>query len=155
PALCAQAFDAWFQRELAAPGAGVRRRRRRRQRGRDRVKPRQALRDAAWALSEHRDFDAPWEHQPFDRSAELSKVIERLADVATFAARARNQEDWIAKGLAELSRFTGELQRREAIRGRDGDGLEAALCEPSKQQVWGWRGGGRWMGEGLERTAVV
>jgi len=154
-ALFDQAFESWFQRELAAPGEGVRRALRRRPRGRDRVNPRQALRDAAWALSEHRDFDAPWAREPFDRSAELSKVIDRLADVASFASRARNPEDWIAKGLLEVARFTEELQRRESIRGRDEDGLEAALCELSKQKFWGWRGGGKWFGEGLEKTAVL
>jgi ATP-dependent helicase/nuclease subunit A len=154
-ALFDKAFGGWFQRELEAPGEGIRRALRRRQRGRDRMTPRESLREAAWSLSEHRDFDAPWAHEPFDRSAELAKVIDRLADVATFASRARNKEDWAAKGLAELARFTEELQRREAIQGRDQDGLEAALCELSKQRFWGWKGGGKWFGEGLEKTAVL
>ena len=154
-ALFDQAFDSWFQRELAAPGEGVRRALRRRQRGRDRVNPRQALREAARALSEHRDFDAAWTREGFDRSAEMAGVVDRLADVAGFAARARNPEDWIAKSLVELARFSEELQRRETIRGRDEDGLEAALCELSKQKFWNWRGGSKWFGEGLEKTAVL
>jgi len=155
-ALFDQAFDSWFQRDLAAPGEGVRRALRRRQRGRDRVNPRQALREAARALSEHRDFDAPWTtEERFDRSAEMAAVIDRLADAGSFAARARNPEDWIAKSLVEVAGFTEELQRREAIRGRDEDGLEAALCELSKQKFWGWRGGSKWFGEGLEKAAVL
>jgi len=155
-ALLDQAFDSWFQRELAAPGEGVRRALRRRQRGRDRVNPRQALREAARALSEHRDFDAPWTAlEPFDRGAEMAAVVDRLAGAGSFAARARNPEDWIAKSLVEVARFTGELQRRETIRGRDEDGLEAALCELSKQKFWNWRGGAKWFGEGLEKAAVL
>src|SRR5207237_2210406 len=114
--LFAQAFDSWFQRELAAPGQGFRRALRRRQRGRGRASPRQALLDAARALAEYRDFDAVWAHPPFDRSAELSRVVDRLADVAAFASRARNPDDWLAKGLAELARFMQVHGRRAAIR---------------------------------------
>src|SRR5438105_12517734 len=45
-ALFDQAFEGWFQRELAAPREGIRRALRRRQRGRDRTTPRAALRAA-------------------------------------------------------------------------------------------------------------
>ena len=153
--LFAQAFDSWFQRELAAPRQGFRRALRRRQRGRDRASPRQALLDAARALAEHRDFDAGWAHPPFDRSTELSRVVDRLTDVAAFASRARKPDEWLAKGLAELARFIEELQRREAIRGRDEDGLEAALCQLSTVRSWDWKGGGKWFADGFEKTAVI
>ena len=51
-----RAFDAWFQRVLADPPVGVRRIPRRRSRSQ---KPRDALRNAAANLAEHRDFPSP------------------------------------------------------------------------------------------------
>jgi ATP-dependent exoDNAse (exonuclease V) beta subunit len=153
--LFAQAFDFWFQRELEAPREGIRRALRRRQRGWNRVSPRQALLEAAWALSEQRDFDAAWRRAPFDRSAESSAVVDRLADVAAFFERARNREDWLVKNLADIARFVDELRRREKIRGRDEDGLEAQLCELSKAKGWNWKGSGKWFAEGIERTTVA
>src|SRR6185437_15762298 len=59
-------FDAWFQEALRSPPEGVRRVLRRRARGRDRLGPREALREAAWKLCGHRDFTAPWRRDPFD-----------------------------------------------------------------------------------------
>ncbi|MFL5277519.1 MAG: UvrD-helicase domain-containing protein [Myxococcales bacterium] len=153
--LFAQAFDSWFQRELEAPGEGFRRALRRRQRGWNPQSPRQALLDAAWTLSEQRDFDAAWRRAPFDRSAELSQVVDRLADVAAFAPRASDREGWLAKSLADIARFVDELRRREEIRGRDEDGLEAQLCELSRLKSWNWKGSGKWFAEGIERSAVL
>src|SRR5205807_2086507 len=112
----AQAFDSWFQRELAAPREGVRRALRRRPRGRDRTNPRQALLEAAWALSEHRDFDAPWAQPSFDRSAELSRVVDRLADVASFAARA--EADLAARLRDELRQPLDVYERLKARSGK-------------------------------------
>src|SRR6185369_901925 len=62
-----QTFDAWFQETLKNPPEGVRRILRRPARGRDRVGPRQTLREAAWRLVGHRDFQAPWRRDPIDR----------------------------------------------------------------------------------------
>ncbi|MFL5362395.1 MAG: UvrD-helicase domain-containing protein, partial [Myxococcales bacterium] len=153
--LFAQAFDSWFQRELEAPGEGFRRALRRRQRGWNPQSPRQALLDAAWDLNEQRDFDAAWRRAPFDRAAESSAVVDRLADVAAFAPRASDPEGWLAKSLAEIARFVDELRRREEIRGRDDDGLEAQLCELSRLKSWNWKGSGKWFAEGIERSAVL
>src|SRR5262249_46634911 len=67
-ALLYRAFEAWFERALADPLEGIRRvLRRRRRRGSDEG-PREALRKAVESLVEHRDFDAPWRRDPFDRN---------------------------------------------------------------------------------------
>ena len=57
-----RAFDAWFQHALADPPDGVRRILRRRSRSQ---KPRDALRNAAANLAEHRDFPTSWRRDPF------------------------------------------------------------------------------------------
>src|SRR5262249_12016329 len=79
------AFDRWFQEELANPGEGVRRMLRRRPRGRDRIGPRDALRDAAYKLAGHRDFEAMFRRDPFERDAFIDRVVDRLAEIAALA----------------------------------------------------------------------
>src|SRR5262249_44989595 len=64
------AFDRWFEGALAAPGTAVRRLLRRRDPV-DREGPRTVLRNAARQLLEWRDFETPWEPQPFERDREI------------------------------------------------------------------------------------
>jgi ATP-dependent exoDNAse (exonuclease V) beta subunit len=74
--LLARAFDAWFQRVLSDPPEGVRRVLRRRPSGPNASGPRDHLLSAVRSLKEHRDFDAPWRREPFDRDAAIDAVME-------------------------------------------------------------------------------
>ena len=153
-----QAFEAWFQEVIgdasAASGEGVRRLLRRKVRGND-TPPRELLRNAGRDLAEHRDFDGAWRRDPLDRANGADRAVRKLAEVAEVARRAQRPEEWAARSLAEIGRWVDELQRREAVRGRDLDGLEADLHELSKRRLWNWRGGGRWFAKDLEKASAL
>ncbi|HLK12415.1 MAG TPA: UvrD-helicase domain-containing protein [Candidatus Binatia bacterium] len=138
-----RAFDRWFERRLADPPEGLRRFLRRR--GRDGT-PRALLRQAAWELAERRDFPAPWTCAPFERDAEMAALLGEMAALGAEAARA-DPEDWLTRSLGEIARFAGEERRREAVRGEDPDGLEAALAGFSRARHWAWSGWRAWPGK--------
>ncbi len=145
-ALLDAAFERWFQQALADPPEGVRRVLRRRARGADAQGPRELLRRAVGSLVEHRDFPAAWRRPRFAREAALDRVFAELGGVAELAARAADPAgDWLARNLAEIERALAEIALREAVSGRDHDGLEAELRElaRSRQVHWHWRGSPR------------
>jgi ATP-dependent exoDNAse (exonuclease V) beta subunit len=138
-----QAFDRWFQRALSNPPEGVRRLLRRRPRGRDRQTPREVLRDAAYRLVDRRDFDGAWRRDPWDRTEAMSGALDALRAAASVAApKNAAEKDFIGRNLQKIVRFLEELDRREAVRGRDEDGLEAELRDVQRWSEWRWRGGG-------------
>ena len=132
-----RAFDSWFQNALAAPPDGVRRILRRRSRFQ---KPRDALRNAATSLAEHRDFPTPWRRDPFNRTGEIDTLIQGLTELGELGPQASESDDYLAQNLCEINRFINENARLETIRGRDYDGLEAALSEVARYRSWGWKG---------------
>ena len=141
-----QCFDGWFQDTLKKPGEGVRRLLRRRRRGREPRGAREALREAAWKLAGHRDFTRPWRRDPFDRPAAIDEVVTALEGFAQIAGAASEmQDDYLARALDPMRRFIDELGRRERVRRRDHDGLEAEIVELSRLRQWTWKlgGGGR------------
>jgi ATP-dependent exoDNAse (exonuclease V) beta subunit len=132
--LRAKVFDRWFEENLAAPGEGVRRVLRRA--GRERESPRDVLRSAALELAERRDFPGPWKHQEgFDREAEMDALF---GEMRALAARARDgdRNDYFTMSLQELADFVDEVERREAVRGRDHDDLEAMLTFFARPRKW-------------------
>lgn len=153
-----RAFGDWFERMLSDPPDGVRRMLRRRPRDRDGQTPRQALRAAAAALVEHRDFTAAWRRDPFDRCGAIDRMLESLAEVGGLAGLASWADDYLAQNLAEIHRFVRENELHEAVRGRDYDALEAELREllRSRQVHWNWRGSPRRpYGTNLPRETVL
>jgi len=152
--LFGQAFDAWFQSVIAAPPEGVRRLLRRKVKPGD-DPPRELLRQAGWDLAEHRDFTGPWRRDPLDRAAGLEQMVVRLEELGALAAKAQRPDDWAAQSLAEVSRWVAELRRREGLRSRDDDGLEAELQDLKRRRLWHWRGSGKWFSKDLERSAVL
>ncbi len=143
-----EAFDTWFQATLAAPGEGVRRMLRR-------DEPTDQLRAAGKSLINRRDFDGAWRRDPFDRAGGLDRVLGELAELGAWSSRAARPDDPLAKLLARIERWIEELGRREAIRGRDHDGLEAELAGLVRWWEWKYSGRGKLYGEGLPRADVV
>src|SRR5262249_269289 len=119
--LADEAFDGWFERVLSAPPEGIRRILRRRS---GQQSPREQLRTAMHPLREHREFPERWRRAPFDRTGAIDALIDELAKLGRLAAVSSWPEDYLARNLAEISRFVEELTRLEAVRGRDYDGLE-------------------------------
>jgi len=156
--LLEDAFDDWFQQALAEPPEGVRRLLRRRPRGFGARGARETLLGAARSLAEHRDYTAPWRRDPFDREAALDAALEKLEALGALSERAAQPDDWLAKNLAVLERFAAENRRREAVRGRDHDALEAELRDLLKERRTGWHWKGRARKEfapGVPRDAVL
>jgi ATP-dependent helicase/nuclease subunit A len=132
-----RAFDRWFQRVVADPPEGVRRILRRG----DWEGPRALLRDAGWKLLELRGFEAPWRRDPLDRAAVLDAAVARLDDLLPLDAHIAEPEHGLAEAVATLVRWKQELDRRERLRGRDHDGLEAELRELTRQwRPWNLKG---------------
>jgi ATP-dependent helicase/nuclease subunit A len=135
-----RAFDGWFQNALADPPDGVRRILRRRSRWQ---KPRDALRNAAASLAEHRDFPTTWRRDPFDRPSEIDELILGLTELGELGSKASWSGDRLAQNLCEIKRFTDENARLERVRGRDYDGLEAILSGVARYKSWAWKGAKR------------
>ena len=132
-----RAFDRWFEEKLAHPGEAMRRILRRRTRDEG---PRRLLRTAARDLVERRDFPAAWRHEEgFDRDGTIDALMEELATLGAFAATG-NPDDHFVRSLTEIARFTADVRRRETVRGRDHDGLEAELLGVSREKHWRWTG---------------
>jgi ATP-dependent exoDNAse (exonuclease V) beta subunit len=137
------AFDRWFHAVLQEPPEGVRRILRRRGGGRA---PREALRDAAWKLCGHRDFGRPWRRPDLEREAALDAAVAPLLELGALANEAHAVgDDYLAKALDKIRRFADDLHRRERVRRRDHDELEAELATLTRAREWTWRvgGGGR------------
>src|SRR4029077_8962331 len=72
-------FRRWIEQRLAAPSPALVRALARLawREERDGAEPIDALREAAWALTEWRDFNQPWDRRDFDRDARLEQLIEK------------------------------------------------------------------------------
>jgi ATP-dependent exoDNAse (exonuclease V) beta subunit len=143
-----EAFDRWLQTTLAAPGDGVRRMLRRKA-------PSEQLRRAGWALVDRRDFTGAWRRDEFDRDAAIDTVLHELAGFAALGELASDPKDKLADLCKKLDRWLAELGRRESVRARDHDGLEAELADVKR---WWWKTtGGRSQnfGKDLLRADVV
>jgi ATP-dependent helicase/nuclease subunit A len=146
--LFAQAFDTWFQATLADPPEGVRRILRR-------DKPTELLRRAGWSLADRRDFNGAWRRDPFARDAAIDALIAELAPLGALVSRADRANDYLVRLLGKLDRWLAELARRELVRPRDHDGLEAELAALERWSEWRFTGRGTTFGPGLLRADVV
>jgi ATP-dependent exoDNAse (exonuclease V) beta subunit len=151
-----EAFDRWFQVTLSNPPEGVRRVLRRRARDRDRTGPREVLRRAGLSLVDQRDWGAAWRRDPFDRMQALDALLDRLGALGAFGGMG-DPDDWGVKSILEVARFMADLRRREAVVGRDYDGVEQELHGIARgrgAKFWGWKGRGQWFGKGVRREDV-
>ncbi len=151
-----EAFERWFQSMLAAPPEGVRRVLRRRNAGRDSSGPKDVLRRAGLSLVDQRDFRASWRREGFARDPAIDHVVGRLREVAALCERIGAADAWITKSLREIQHFVAELDHREAVRGRDYDGLERELRGFARWgRHWNWKGGPNALGGGVTRQAAI
>ncbi|MFZ5445935.1 MAG: UvrD-helicase domain-containing protein [Myxococcota bacterium] len=130
-ALLTVAFHRRFQELLQEQPEGVRRALRRRQRGPDAEPPRRVLFSAVQSLVEHRDFDAAWRRDPFERDAEIDELVPLLQRFASHRPRVglRRDRSEFLDTLDLCVRFVADLAHREGVSARDYDGLEAQLRE--------------------------
>ena len=152
--LLEQAFDAWYQRILEDPPEGVRRVLVRRDW--DDKGPRALLLKAARDLIEHRDFDARWRRDAFDRNAAIDALVTQLRQVGGLADRAAKDNDYLLRDLVPLKDLADEIATRERVRQRDYDHLEQELRQLlGREYSWDHKGRGKWFGEELLRDDVL
>jgi ATP-dependent helicase/nuclease subunit A len=126
--LFGRVFRAWIEKRLASPSPALTRALARLswREERDGTSPLDALRLAAWSLTEWRDFDAPWDKRAFDRDAQLTALIGKAESVtdlrnrngrrfrdgfqplAEFVVRARKLDPNLAE--SELLRLPREMR---------------------------------------------
>src|SRR5262249_3341403 len=147
-----RAFEIWFQNALAVPPEGVRRILRRRSKLQQ---PREALRNAAANLAEHRDFPTSWRRDPFNRTSEINDLIRGLSELGDLGPKASWAGDRLAQNLSEIKRFIDEHARLETVRGRDYDGLEAALGGLARHRSWAYKGAKKTNFRSLSRDEVL
>lgn len=140
-ALQQTAFQRTFQSLLQSQPEGIRRALRRKSRGRDAEPPRLVLFAAAQQLIEHRDFDAPWRRDPFDRIAALDAVLTPLREFASHAPFCKlkpgKDKNTFLELLDKVRRFVDDVDHRESVSPRDHDGLEAQLRDlGSSKYLW-------------------
>ncbi|MFT3699021.1 MAG: UvrD-helicase domain-containing protein [Kofleriaceae bacterium] len=143
-----EAFDRWLHTTLDAPTEGVRRMLRRND-------PREMLRRAGWNLVDRRDFTGAWRRDAFDRDAAIDQLLRDMAGLAALHDRADYASDFLAEFLKKLDRWLAELGRRENVRPRDHDGLEAELHEIKRWWEWKRNGRGQMYGSGIPRGDVL
>jgi ATP-dependent helicase/nuclease subunit A len=133
-ALYGQAFDRWLEGVLEDPPQGVRRALRRSARRRSDDSPVDRLRAAGWTLAGWRDLPAPWRRPSLDREERMESLVVRVHALAARLAACSNRGDGLYGKLWRLRRLSDDLQVSERVRGRDHDGVEAALVELARDR---------------------
>jgi ATP-dependent helicase/nuclease subunit A len=154
------AFRAWLHAQLEAPPEGVRRALRRSiwsRDGRDAGEgPIDRIRRAGRELAEWRDFTGAWRRDPFDRDAELTRVLAGIREVARLTDLSGSKHDTLYLD----TRFVRELAHDTDVAGRfdaeDLDGWEARVIDLSQNRDLrrARRGRERAYGPGVDRDAV-
>ncbi|NNE44905.1 MAG: UvrD-helicase domain-containing protein, partial [Gemmatimonadetes bacterium] len=157
--LYGEAFDLWLQQQLEDPPEGVRRSLRRTARGGrgSGNGPVERLKRAGWTLLEWRDYPEAWRRDPFDRQAAVDEVITRVIRFAELTEKCnRKDKDNLYKDTSQARRVARETVAAEEVRGREYDGLEAALVDLATERNFKRprRGAGKVFGEGVARAAV-
>ena len=95
--LYTRAFRAWLQEALKDPPEGLRRALRRTSApgfvGGDSSGPIDRLRTAGRTLAEWRDYPEPWQRSPFDRAAEIDRLVPALHELADLTSAPSSVRD--------------------------------------------------------------
>lgn len=126
-AVFSRAFDRWMQDQLAELPQGLRRALARTTRASETRTTAARLQQAAAKLIEWRDYSAPWRRDPFDRTAEIDRLLELVAAVADHSATNENHKDILYQGTECIRSLHGLVQRAKETRSFDYDFFEAQL----------------------------
>ena len=153
------AFGRWLQEQLADPPEGVRRALRRTAfSGAD--GPIERLRNAAWELTQWRDFTGEWTRNPFDREQEINDTIAVLRETAELTRQPASRNDPLCTSTEPVRRLADEIALQQEFGdpgAADYDGWEAGLVDLSRDRVLGnvRHGRGAMYKDGVPRDSVL
>ncbi len=153
------AFRAWLHAQLEAPPEGVRRALRRSvwsRDGRDNDDgPIDRIRKAGRDLAEWRDFTGPWRREPFDRDAELARVLERVREVARLTDAAASRRDVLYLDTRVVRDLAHDVDVASRFDAPDPDGWEARAIDLAQNRDFRRARKGRGaFGPGVDRDTL-
>ncbi len=151
-------FHRWFEQRLAAPSPALARALARLawREDRDSGEPIEELRNAAWAITEWRDFNQPWEKRAFDREARLDTLIEQAEGALALRNRCGRSRDALYESLQPLAEFLERVRRAREAGRPDSNLVESEILRLPREKPLRWlrQGGGKY-GDGVTREAVL
>jgi len=155
-------FRRWIERQLAQPSPALTRALARLAWREDRdsaepcdsSKPIDALREAAWALAEWRDFNQPWDKRDFDRDRHLDALLEKAATTLDLRNRCGRSYDLLHQGLQPLQEFLDRVRRAREAGRLDPNLVESEILRLPRDLRWLKQGYGKY-GDGVTREAVL
>jgi len=147
-------FRRWMEQALAAPSNAMVRSLARLawREERDKADPIDALRNAAWAIVEWRDFNAPWDKREFDRDLRLSALIDKAYGTLELRNRGRAR-DILFEGLRPLADFLDRVRYAREAGQYDSNVTEGEVLRLPHEVRWLKQVGGGY-GDGVDREAV-
>jgi ATP-dependent helicase/nuclease subunit A len=133
--LYGRAFQAWLQEALASPSDGLRRALRRTSApafgggAGNADGPVDRLRRAGRSLAEWRDFPHPWHRPPFDRARAITRVLDRLHQLATLTEAPLSERDNLYFDTDAVRRLSRHVRLEESFGHADHDGWESRLVD--------------------------
>jgi ATP-dependent exoDNAse (exonuclease V) beta subunit len=159
--LYGRAFRAWLQEALRQPPEGLRRALRRTSfptfGAAESNGPIDRLRSAGRLLAEWRDFPHPWERPPFDRAAEIARLVSALHRLADLTAAAHSTRDNLFVDTDAVRRISRQIQLEQSFGQADLDAWEARLIDLTRDRGFSRtrKGSGYKYGKDVNRTDVL
>ena len=152
-----RAFRAWLQEALKDPTEGLRRALRRTSGGFDAGGPIERLRGAGRSLAEARDFPHPWERPPFDRAAEIGRLVAALHHFSALTASPLSARDNLHLDTDTARRLSRQIQLEQSFGQTDLDGWEARLVDLTRDRGFSRtrKGSGYKFSRDVNRTEVL
>ncbi|MGA3241582.1 MAG: UvrD-helicase domain-containing protein [Bryobacteraceae bacterium] len=149
-------FQRWIERRLAAPSPALVRALARLswREERDGAEPLDALRQAAWSLTEWRDFNAPWGKRDFDRDSRLDDLLQKAEATLELRNRCSRNRDILHEGLRPLAELLERAARARDAGSWDANVIENEILRLPQEMRWLKQGSGKY-GDGVSREAVV
>src|ERR1035438_10359004 len=131
----ARGFRRWIEQRLSAPSPALNRALARLawRVERDGSEPLDDLRQAAWNLTEWRDFDAPWQKRGFGREAHMGTLITAAEATLRVPSRTGRTPE-VFRPLAE---FVDRVDRARRAGPLDCDRIESELLRLPNELRWG------------------
>ena len=115
------------------------------------------LRRAAWELAQWRDFTARVDAHPFDRDADIDRLVAELHAFAALTDKPSYNRDNLYLDTAPARHLSQEIALQQAFGHEDYDGWEARLVDLSRDRNFSKARHGRGPGykQGVARRVVI